>query len=47
MILLDSTVLIDYFNAAENWQVEKLDQIIGKEIVVLGGYILTEVPKGF
>jgi|GEM_PF-3784270 len=24
MILVDSTVLIDYFNGTDNWQVEKL-----------------------
>jgi len=45
MIFLDSTVLIDYFNGAENWQVEKLDLLLGKEIVVLGDYVLTEAFK--
>ncbi len=47
MIFLDSTVLIDYFNGTTNWQVEKLDQLLGKEIVVLGDYVLTEVLQGF
>ncbi len=47
MILVDSSVLIDYFNGKENWQVEKLDEILGKEIVVIGDYILVEVLQGF
>ncbi len=47
MIFVDSSVLIDYFNGNENWQVEKLDEILGKEIVVIGDYILVEVLQGF
>jgi len=47
MIFLDSTVLIDYFNGKTNWQVEKLESILGKEIVVIGDYVLTEVLQGF
>jgi len=47
MILVDSSVLIDYFNGTDNWQVEKLDEILGKEIVVIGDFILVEVLQGF
>jgi len=47
LIFLDSTVLIDYFNGKDNWQVEKLDAILGKEIVVIGDYVITEVLQGF
>lgn len=47
MILVDSSVLIDYFSGKENWQVEKLDEILGNEIVVIGDYILVEVLQGF
>jgi hypothetical protein len=47
MIFVDSSVLIDYFNGKDNWQVEKLDKILGKEIVVIGDYILVEVLQGF
>lgn len=47
MIFLDSSVLIDYFNGRNNWQVEKLDEILGKEIAVIGDYILVEVLQGF
>ncbi|MBK7381331.1 MAG: PIN domain nuclease [Ignavibacteriales bacterium] len=47
MIFVDSSVLIDYFNGKENWQVEKFDEILGKEIVAIGDYILVEVLQGF
>lgn len=47
MIFLDSSVLIDYFNGKDNWQVEKLDEILGKEIVIIGDYVLIEVLQGF
>ncbi len=47
MILVDSSVLIDYFNGKENWQTEKLDEILGKEVIVIGDYILVEVLQGF
>ena len=47
MIFLDSTVLIDYFNGKNTWQVEILDTILGKELVVIGDYVLTEVLQGF
>lgn len=47
MIFLDSTVLVDYFNDINNWQVEALDSILGKELVVIGDYVLTEVLQGF
>jgi predicted nucleic acid-binding protein len=47
MIFVDSTVIIDYLNGIDNWQVEKLDSILGKEVVVIGDFILTEVLQGF
>ncbi len=47
MIFLDSTVLIDYFTGKDNWQVEVLDSLLGKELVVIGDYVLTEVLQGF
>jgi predicted nucleic acid-binding protein len=47
MIFIDSSVLIDYFNGKESWQVEKLDELLGKEIIVIGDYVLTEVLQGF
>ena len=47
MIFVDSSVLIEYFNGINNRQVEKLDEILGKDIVVIGDYILVEVLQGF
>ena len=47
MIFLDSTVLFDYFNGKTNWQVEVLDSILGRELVVIGDYVMTEVLQGF
>lgn len=47
MIFLDSTVLIDYFIGKKNQHVEILDSILGKELVVIGDYVLTEVLQGF
>jgi hypothetical protein len=47
MIFVDSSVWIDYFNGKENWQAEKFDEILGKEIIVIGDYILVEVLQGF
>ena len=47
MIFLDTTVLVDYFNGKSTWQVEKLNVILGNEIIVIGEYVLTEVPQGF
>ncbi len=47
MILLDSTVLIDYLNGNNTRQVVILDSILGKEMVVIGDYVLTEVLQGF
>lgn len=47
MIFLDSTVLIDYFIGNETWQVKTLDSILGKELVVIGDYVLVEVLQGF
>lgn len=47
MIFLDSTVLIDYFNGIDNWQVNRLDSILGKQIVLIGDYVLAEVLQGF
>ena len=47
MILVDSSVLIDYFNGVDNPQVTVLDNALGKEIIVIGDYILLEVLQGF
>ncbi|HEC28241.1 MAG TPA: PIN domain nuclease [Gammaproteobacteria bacterium] len=47
MILVDSSVWIDYFNGTENEETNKLDTTLGLEEVVIGDLILTEVLQGF
>ena len=47
MILVDSSVWIDFFNGVENAETDKLNEILGLEEVVIGDLILTEVLQGF
>jgi len=47
MILVDSSVWIDYFNGVENKQTDKLDDCLGVEEILVGDLILTEVLQGF
>ena len=47
MILVDSSVWIDYFSGIANIQTDKLDQLLGKAPVAVGDLILTEVLQGF
>ena len=47
MILVDSSVWIDYFNGAFTAQTEKLDRLLGYEPLAVGDLILTEVLQGF
>ena len=47
MILVDSSVWIDYFNGTINPQTDWLDLALGKKIIIVGDIILTEVLQGF
>ena len=47
MILSDSSVWIDYFKGSFTPQTEKLDRILGSELLAIGDLILTEVLRGF
>lgn len=47
MILVDSSVWIDYFNGVESNETNKLDETLGVEEVAIGDLILTEVLQGF
>ena len=47
MILVDSSVWIDFFNGAQNAETDKLNEILGLEEVVIGDLILAEVLQGF
>ena len=47
MILVDSSVWIDYFKGTTTAQTEKLDRLLGQEPLAIGDLILTEVLQGF
>ena len=47
MIVVDSSVWIDYFSGNSTKQAEALDQILGFRPVAVGDLILTEVLQGF
>lgn len=47
MILVDSSVWIDYFLGTVTPQAEKLDLILGVEPIATGDLILAEVLQGF
>ena len=47
MILVDSSVWIDYFNGTITAQTEILDKLLGDELLATGDLILTEVLQGF
>ena len=47
MILVDSSVWIDFFNGTENIETDKLNEILGLEEIVIGDLILAEVLQGF
>lgn len=47
MIVVDSSVWIDYFSGADTPQAEKLDNALGTTPVAIGDLILTEVLQGF
>ncbi len=47
MILVDSSVWVEYFNGKQNLQTNYLDEILGLEPVGIGDLMLTEVLQGF
>ena len=47
MILVDSSVWIDYFNGISTWQTNSLDTYLSKVPLIMGDLILTEVLQGF
>jgi predicted nucleic acid-binding protein len=47
LILVDSSVWIDYFRGAVTAQTEELDRLLGQEPLAVGDLILTEVLQGF
>jgi hypothetical protein len=47
MVIVDSSVWIDYFNGRDTAQTNKLDDLLSSEAVGLGDLILVEVLQGF
>jgi predicted nucleic acid-binding protein len=47
LILVDSSVWIDYFSGAITAQTQLLDRLLGREPLAIGDLILTEVLQGF
>jgi predicted nucleic acid-binding protein len=47
LILVDSSVWIDYFNGGLTPQTGKLDRLLGQEPLAIGDWILVEVLQGF
>ena len=47
MILVDSSVWVDYFKGVSNAPTDKLDDLLSHEPLAIGDLILTEVLQGF
>lgn len=47
MILVDSSVWIDFFRGTVTPQAEVLDRLLGEEPVAIGDLMMTEVLQGF
>jgi predicted nucleic acid-binding protein len=47
VILVDSSVWVDYFRGVDTAEADKLDTLLGVEQVVTGDLIVTEVLQGF
>jgi len=47
MILVDTSVWIEYFNGRRNNQTDKLDEFLSTEHVIMGDIILCEILQGF
>ena len=47
MILVDSSVWIDYFKGTNTAHTRKLDSLLGHEPLAIGDLMLTEVLQGF
>ena len=47
MILVDSSVWIDYFRGVRTAETDRLDALLGNEPVITGDLILVEVLQGF
>lgn len=46
MVLVDSSVWIDYFNGVPTSETDRLDALLGQDVVATGDLILVEVLQG-
>lgn len=46
MILVDSSVWVDYLNGVNNWQTQRLESLLPLELLAIGDLILVEVLQG-
>ena len=47
MILVDSSVWIDYFNGRKTWQTDLLEKLLSDVPIIIGDLILAEILQGF
>ena len=47
MILVDSSVWIDFFNGRSSLETDRLDGLLGQDLAATGDLILVEVLQGF
>lgn len=47
MILVDSSVWVDYFNGVVCAETDRLDALLGQDNILMGDIILAEVLQGF
>lgn len=47
MIIVDSSVWIDYFTGKDTPEADKLDSLLGEELTATGDLMLAEVLQGF
>lgn len=47
MIVVDTSVWIDYFNGVPTPQVDLLDELLGRRVLAVGDLILAELLQGF
>jgi predicted nucleic acid-binding protein len=47
VIVVDSSVWIDYFNGVATTEAERLDMYLDTDVILVGDLVLTEVLQGF
>lgn len=47
MLVVDTTVWVDYFNGQINPETDYLDQLLSEEVILVGDLILAETLQGF